>query len=68
MLSHKLGIPWIKSEKHANFGCKLGKLEIQIKDYYYINWKNTQIGKILIIFPKIWTRKGVDNLPNEEWR
>ncbi len=30
-------------EKYANFSCKLGKLEIQIKDDYYINWKITQI-------------------------
>ncbi len=39
---------------------KSGKLAIQIKDDYYINWKNAQIGKILIIFPKIRTGKVVD--------
>ncbi len=44
-------------EKIADFGHKSGKLAIQMKDDYYINWKNTQIRRILIIFPKIWTRK-----------
>ncbi len=41
---------------------------LQIKDDCYINWKNAQIGKMFIIFPKIWTRKVVDNLRNAEWR
>ncbi len=58
--SHKLEIPRIKS----HFRHKSGKLVIQIKDYYYINWKTAQIGKILIIFPKIWTGKAIDNLPS----
>ncbi len=34
-----------KNKKYTNFRCKLGKLAIQIKDDYYINWKNAQIGK-----------------------
>ncbi len=31
-------------------------LVIQIEDDYYINWKNAQIGKILIIFLKVASR------------
>ncbi len=31
---------------YANFSRKLGKLAIQIKDDYYIKWKNTKIQKI----------------------
>ncbi len=59
---HQLKIPQIKSKKYADFWYKSfwyksGKLAIQIKDDYYINWKNTQIRRILIIFPKIWTGK-----------
>ncbi len=37
---------FIKSKKYANFRYKLGKLAIQTKDDYYINLKNTKIGKI----------------------
>ncbi len=51
------------AKKYPNFRCKSGKLAIQIKDDYYINSKNAQIKKIVIIFPKIWTRKEVDGLP-----
>ncbi len=28
-----------------------------MKYNYYINWKNIQIRRIFIIFPKIWTEK-----------
>ncbi len=55
-------------EKNANFRRKSEILAIQIKDNYYINWKNVQIGKIVLIFPKIWTGKAVDNLRNTECR
>ncbi len=53
----------------TDFSHKSGKLAIQIKDDYYINWKkNAQIGKIFVIFPKICVGKAVDKLPNAEWR
>ncbi len=39
--SHKLGIRRIKLKKYADFRTKSGKLAIQIKDDYYINWKKT---------------------------
>ncbi len=55
--SHKLEIPQIKWKKYVNFWHKSGKLAKQIKDDYYINLKNTQIRRILIIFPTIWTGK-----------
>ncbi len=32
---------------YVDFSRKLAKLAIQIKDNYYINWKNTRIRKIL---------------------
>ncbi len=47
-----------------DFSHKSGKLAIHVKDDYYINWKNAQIGKTLklekffIIFPEIWTDEG----------
>ncbi len=67
--SHKFGIPQIKSKKkYAGFRCKSGKLTLQIKDDYYINWRNAQIETILIIFPEIWTGKVAYNLPNAEWK
>ncbi len=34
-------------ELTTDFSRKSGKLVIQIKDDYYINWKNARIGKIL---------------------
>ncbi len=40
-----------KIKKYTNFGCKSGKLAIQIKDNCYINWKNAQIGNIFNNFP-----------------
>ncbi len=43
---HNSGIWQIKSRKYATFSRKSGKLAIQIKDDYYINWKNAQIGKM----------------------
>ncbi len=49
----KFGIQRIKFKKYTDFSCKLGKLAIQIKDDFYINWKNVQIGECLIISPKI---------------
>ncbi len=33
-------------KKYADFSRKAGKLVIQIKDDYYINWKNAQIKKM----------------------
>ncbi len=56
----------IKSKKYTDFSRKSGKLAVRIKDDYYINWKNAQSGKVLIIFPEIWTEKAVDGLPNAE--
>ncbi len=35
-----------KIKKYADFSRKSGKLAIQIKDDYYMNWKNVQIGKM----------------------
>ncbi len=44
---HKLGIRQIKLKKIHHFYRKSsGKLKIQIKNDYYINWKNTKIQKI----------------------
>ncbi len=34
-----------KIKKHTNFRHESGKLAIQIKDDYYINWKTVQIEK-----------------------
>ncbi len=45
------GIRRIKSKKYANFISESGKLAIQIKDDYYINWKNARIEKIFNNFP-----------------
>ncbi len=42
---HKLEIWRIKSKKYADFSRKSGKLTNQIKDDYYINWKNAKIRK-----------------------
>ncbi len=46
IFSRKSEIWRIKSKKIRKFHRKLRKLSIQIKDDYYINWKNVQIGKI----------------------
>ncbi len=35
-----------KIKKYADLSRKLGKLAIQIKDDYYINWKNAKTRKI----------------------
>ncbi len=48
--SHKSGIQCIKSKRCANFSSTSGKVVIQIKYDYYINWKNVQIGKIFYNF------------------
>ncbi len=56
----------IHREKYADFSCKSGKLAIRFKNNYYINWKNLESEKFLIIFSKIWTEKVVDGLPNAE--
>ncbi len=48
---HKSGIWQIESKQHIGFNRKLGELAIQIKDEYYINWKNTRIGKLFNNFP-----------------
>ncbi len=44
----------------SDLSYKLGKLVIQIKDDYYINWKNTKIGKMnvfhvfALVYPTIF--------------
>ncbi len=57
--SHKLGIRRIESKKYNNCRHKSGRLEIQIKDDYYINWKKPWIRKFFNNFPKIWIEKAV---------
>ncbi len=44
--SHKLGIRLIMLKRYADFNGKSEKLAIQIKDDYYINWKNCKTRKI----------------------
>ncbi len=46
-------------KKYADFSRKSGKLVIQIKDNYYINWKN------VIIFHKICTENMVEGFPSK---
>ncbi len=41
----KLVIWRIESKEYNNFRRKWGRFEIQIKDDYYINWKNVRTGK-----------------------
>ncbi len=41
-----LEIRQIKSEKYSDFNRKSGKLAVQIKDDYYINWKKLKSEKI----------------------
>ncbi len=41
-----------------DFSGMLGKLGIQIKYDYYVNWKNVRIGKIFNNFPQNLDTKG----------